>query len=144
MQNNNLRELSPLQSGVFMLGGLLMVVGMGLYVFMIVPFFASLAFLVGAVLFAVMQCSQIYLGQDRTIQRLKNIMNMADLLFVLAGIIMVDSTTNFLRPIFNSQIVYIQYVYNKWLVLLMIAVMLELYTVHRISSEIKKQQNNEG
>ncbi len=144
MQNNNLRELSPLQSGVFMLGGLLMVVGMGLYVFMIVRFYASVAFLVGAVLFAVMQCSQIYLGQNRTIQRLKNIMNMADLLFVLAGIIMVDSTTHFLRPIFNSQIVYIQYVYNKWLVLLMIAVMLEVYTVHRISAEIKKQQNGEG
>ncbi len=144
MQNNNLRELSPLQSGVFMLGGLLMVVGIGLYVFMIARFYASVAFLVGTVLFAVMQCSQIYLGQNRTIQRLKNIMNMADLLFVLAGIIMVDSTTHFLRPIFNSQIVYIQYVYNKWLVLLMIAVMLEVYTVHRISAEIKKQQNGEG
>ena len=34
---------------------------------------------------------------------------------------------------------YLTYVYNKWVVFLLIAAILELYTAHRISNELKKQ-----
>lgn len=132
-----------MQSAAFIIGGLLMVVGMGCYVFMFHRMEAAFVYLVGSVVFAVLQCMQTYHGDSFTIKRLKNIMNMADLLFVLAGILMVDTCTQFLRPMFSNHIYYIQYVYNKWLILLLVAVILELYTTHRISHELGKQKNGE-
>ncbi len=36
---------------------------------------------------------------------------------------------------------YIEYVYNKWVVLLLIAAILEVYTTHRLDSELKKTKN---
>ncbi len=137
-QQNKLRELTRLQSWVFVLGGLLMVVGMGCYVFMFHRTEAAFVYLTGSVIFSVLQCMQTYSGESFTIKRLKNIMNMADLLFILAGVLMIDTSTHFLRPMFSNQIYYIQYVYNKWLILLLVAVILELYTVHRIAHELGK------
>jgi drug/metabolite transporter (DMT)-like permease len=140
---NDFRQLNGTQSVLFLVGGILMVVGMGFYVFMLWRDIAGAVFLLGAVLFSVMQCIQTYNGTSITLRRLKNIMTMADLLFVLSGVLMIDTATQFLRPMFRNQINYIEYVYNKWLPLLMIAVVLEVYTTHRISSEIKKQKKQE-
>lgn len=117
-----------------------MVCGMGSFVFMFQRPIAALVFLVGAVLFAIMQCLQTYHGSSFVIRRLKGIMNMADLLFVLAGVLMIDTETHFMRPMFSNQEHYINYVYNKWLVLLLVAVVLELYSTHRISHEMNKKK----
>jgi len=38
-----------------------------------------------------------------------------------------------------SHISYLQYVYNKWVVTLLIAAILQLYTTHRISQELEKE-----
>ena len=97
-------------------------------------------FLAGAVLFSVLQAMQVYEGQSFVIRRLKRLMGLAQLAFVLSGILMVDTVNFFLRPLFSNQLVYIQYVYNKWVVLLLIAAILEVYTSHRISSELKKEK----
>jgi len=140
---NNFRRLNNTQSALFLVGGLLMAVSLGCFVFMFQQQIASFVFLLGAVLFAVMQCMQTYHGTDLTVKRLKSIMTMADLLFVLSGVLMIDTTTRFLRPVFTNQEYYIQYVYNKWIVLLLIAVVLEVYSTHRISYEIRKQQESE-
>ena len=67
-------------------------------------------------------------------------------LFVLAGILMVDHVHQFLLPLFNDAkgagyITYLTYVYNKWVVVLLIAAILEVYTTHRLASELNKIKN---
>ena len=99
----------------------------------------SWVYLVGALFFSAMQIQQKYEGNNFAIKRLRKIVFVSNVLFVLAGILMVDSVHQFLRPLFSSQYEYITYIYNKWVVLLMIAAILQLYTTHRISSELKKE-----
>ncbi len=147
MAQNSLRTLSPTQTALYALGALLMVVGMGCYVFLIpsptLRFYAAIAFLVGAVFFATMQCMQTYQGNDFTLRRLKNMLNLADILFVLTGILMIDSIKQFLRHMFSNITTYYTYIYNKWFLILLIAVILELYAVNRISYRLKHINNSE-
>jgi len=135
-----MRELTKSQAVLFLLGGVLMVSGVGSFVFMWHQEVACWVFLAGAMLFSVLQAMQVYEGQSFVIRRLKRLMGLAQLAFVLSGILMVDTVNFFLRPLFSNQLVYIQYVYNKWVVLLLIAAILEVYTSHRISSELKKEK----
>ncbi len=143
-----MRQLSRVQSAFFVAGGVLMVAGMGCFVFIrqqewapAARLWASVAYLAGAVVFAILQCMQSYHGDDFVLRRLKNIMTMADLLFVIAGVLMIDSCRMFLRPMFSNEIVYFKYLYNKWLVVLLVAVVLELYSVNRISYKLRKGGN---
>ena len=151
LENRQFRQLSPAESYLLIAGCLLMVAGTGCFVFMFQQFLAGCAFLIGSILFAV-QCLQVYTGSDITLRRLKSIMNLANLMFILAGVLMVDTAvTNrvlqdplgghhrFLSNMFANWETYIECVYNKWIALLLIAVVLELYTTHRISSELKKK-----
>ena len=135
-----MKQLNSLQSILFMTGGALMVVGVGCYVFMFATQIVCWIALVGCILFALMQMMQTYEGRSLTIKRLKNILNLADFLFVFAGLLMVDKAYGFLRPIFGNQIDYITYVYNKWVVLLLIAAIIEVYAMHRIDHELKKEK----
>jgi hypothetical protein len=103
-------------------------------------------FLAGTVLFTLMQLMQTYEGNSFTVKRLKKIQAVADLFFVLSGIVMVDSAYQFLLPLFqNGQgtgyFTYIEYIYNKWVLLLLVAAILEIYTTHRIASELNKSKN---
>ena len=122
-----------------MLGGMLMVTGIGCYVFMLAPFITCWIALTGSILFSTLHMMQAYEGSQLAIKRLKRILNIADLLFVIAGILIVDSTYNFLRPAFENQESYITYIYNKWVLLLLIAAILEVYATHRIDYLLKKQ-----
>ena len=133
-----MKQLSKFQSILFVLGGILMVIGVGCFVFMFKQQIVSWLFLVGTLLFATMQMMQEYKGNNMTISRLKNIMTLADLVFIFSGILMVDNVYGFIRPAFSNANDYVTYLYNKWVVLLLIAAILEIYTMHRIEWEIKK------
>ncbi len=146
---NDMRPLTKTESAVFAAGSLLMVAGMGCFVFIRRPewlpaarLWSAAAYLAGAVLFAVMQCMQTYLGDDFVLRRLKRIMTVADLLFVITGVLMIDAATMFLRPVFSNEITYFRYFYDKWLVVLLVAVVLELYSVNRISWKLRKKQDS--
>ncbi|MBR5928600.1 MAG: hypothetical protein IKZ93_01270 [Prevotella sp.] len=138
-----MRQLSRFQNILFLVGGALMVIGAGLYVFgFCQP--ASWIFLVGALLFSSMQLNQSYDGDNFVIRRLRRIMVMADILFVLAGLLMVENAYNFLLPFFQNHVrnglnAYIIYIMGKWVVLLLVAAILEVYTTHRISNELEKE-----
>ena len=132
-----MKQLSKIQTIVFLVGGILMVIGAGSYVFMFQRAVMSVVFLVGALCFALMQLEQRYDGQNVVIIRLRLI---ADVLFILSGILMIDSHYMLLKPLFSSYTDYIQYVYNKWIMTLLIAAILEIYTVHRLSSELEKEK----
>ena len=134
-----MKKLNKIESILFMLGGMLMVTGIGCYVFMLAPSITCWLALTGSILLSTLHMMQAYEGSQLAIKRLKRILNIADLLFVIAGILIVDSTYNFLRPAFENQESYITYIYNKWVLLLLIAAILEVYATHRIDYLLKKQ-----
>lgn len=132
------------QGILFLLGGILMVIGVGCFVFLWQQKVVCWVFLAGAVLFSVLQMMQSYEGEDFTVRRLKRIQDLAGILFILSGILMADTAYRFLLPLFTNRgdtgyYEYMSYVYNKWVVILLIAVFLEVYTTHRISSILKNK-----
>lgn len=135
--------MSKAETFLFLLGGLLMVVGAGCFAFMWHREVASWIFLVGAVLFSAMQTRQTYFGTSLVIRRLKRIQLLSGILFILTGILMADTAVHFLLPLFKGEggyISYITYIYNKWVIALLIAAVLEVYTTHRLSHELEKEK----
>lgn len=126
-----------------MLGGALMVIGAGCFVLMWQQKIVCWIFFLGAVLFTLMQSMQAYGGNSFVIKRLKNIQAMANLVFIISAVLMIDTTYQFFRPLFSNIVTYYQYVFNKWVPLLLLAAVLEIYTTHRIDSELKKEKKDE-
>ena len=140
-----MKQLNKIQTFIFILGGVLMVIGAGCFAFgyMIYPqltLYTSWLFLLGTVAFSVMQSMQLYEGSSQVVHRLKRIQVVADIFFVLSGISMVDTVYAFARNWFSNYETYITYFYNKWVVFLLVAALIELYTTHRISHELKKEE----
>lgn len=91
-----MKQLNKIQTSIFILGGVLMVIGAGCFAFgyMIYPqltLYTSWLFLLGTVAFSVMQSMQLYEGSSQVVHRLKRIQAVADIFFVLSGISMVDT-----------------------------------------------------
>ena len=138
-----MRQLNRVQSVIFLLGGMRMVAGAGCYVMMWQQRVVCWIFLVGSVMFSLMQTMQVYTGTELVLRRLKNIQGLASLLFVISGVLMADSAYGFFRPMFDNITDYIEIVYNKWVVLLLVAALLEVYTTHRINNELSKKNLKE-
>ena len=135
-----MKQLSRTQNIIFLVGGVLMVVGAGCFAFMWQQEVMCWIYLAGAVMFATMQMMQTYEGNNITVRRLKKIMTTADIFFVLSGILMVDNAYRFMQQVFTNYVAYFQYVFNKWVLLLLVAAVLEIYTMHRISAELSKER----
>ena len=129
-----MRELNKLQTAIFLFGGILMAIGAGTT--LLGWGSAPYIFAIGAVCFSSMQMLQRYEGQNFTIRRLRRMMLISDVLFLVAALLMFASKGNFLGL---SYITYIEYVYNKWVIVLLIAALLQLYSMHRIGSELEKE-----
>ena len=97
-----MRPLNKLQSIVFVLGAILMAVGAGLT---IVQFpLAAWVYAVGAICFASMQMLQRYDGPNYVIRRLRRMMILSDVLFLVAGVLLfanADSWKLFFRAVAN-------------------------------------------
>ena len=128
-----MRQLSKWEAYLLMLGGLLMVVGAGATV--LFCSWAPYDFAPGALLFVAMQLRQRYEGREFTIRRLRRIQIISDFLFLVAGLLMMANQQNFLGL---DQLSYIKYVHNNWVVVLLVAAVLQLYTSHRIANELEK------
>ena len=132
-----MRQLNKQQVAVFLTGALLMAVGAGSS--LLLWSWAPYVYAVGAIAFTSMQMLQRYDGPNIAIRRLRRIMLLSDLLFLITAVLMFAGREN----IFGlDQITYIQYVYNKWVVTLLIAAILQLYTTHRIDHELQREQEN--
>ena len=129
-----MKELNKLQTAIFLFGGILMAVGAGTT--LLGWGSAPYIFAIGALGFSSMQVQQRYEGQNFTIRRLRRMMLLSDVLFLVAALLMFASKGNFLGL---SYITYIEYVYNKWVIVLLIAALLQLYSMHRIGSELEKE-----
>jgi len=126
--------MSKTETFLLLLGGMLMVIGSGASLFM--QAWAPYVFAPGALLFAAIQMRQTYEGKNITIRRLRRIMLMSDVLFLIAALLMFASQANFLGLDF---LVYLKYVHNNWIVVLLVAAILQLYTSHRIANELEKE-----
>lgn len=135
-----MKQLSNIQTLLFLIGGAMMVVGAGCFVFMWQQHIVCWIYLLGALFFSVIQMLQTYQGNVLTIRRLKKIMTLADVLFIISGFLMIDTVYKFLLSVFTNYIMYYQLVYNKWVVLLLVAALLEIYTMHRIGHELSKER----
>ena len=132
-----MRKLNKVQTIVFLAGALLMVVGAGtsLLAWKGAPF----VFAVGSLAFVSMQFLQRYEGNNFVIRRLRRMMILSDVLFLLSALLMFASMGN----VFGlSHIDYITYIYNKWVLTLLIAAILQLYSTHRIDSELAKEADS--
>ena len=140
-----MRQLSKLESIIYLFGGITMVAGAGLYAFFIAQSIVCWAMLVGALAFVLMQSRQRYEGTSQAIRRLRKIMTIAGLGFIIAGLFMVEDSYMFLRPVFSNTVesytTYVNIFHHNWVILLLISAILEMYTSHRISYELKKELN---
>ena len=129
-----MKQLSRVESIIFLVGGLLMVIGAGtsLLAWEAAPY----VFALGALCFTAMQMKQRYDGPNVTIRRLRRMMLISDVLFLVSALLMFASQRNFLGL---DYITYLQYVYRKWVVTLLIAAILQLYSYHRIGQELAKE-----
>ncbi|MBP5277044.1 MAG: hypothetical protein J6Z18_00925 [Prevotella sp.] len=140
-----MKKLSPLQRLLLLAGAFMMVAGAIVYIAVdhVRPLF-SVIFLLGACLYTTMQCQQTYEGNSIVIRRLNRQLLISDALFILAGLLMIENTFNFLLPSFikylqhglNSYLIFIM---NKWIIPLMIGALLQMYCVIRISNELEKE-----
>ena len=131
-----MRQLSKTQNIIFLVGAVLMVAGAGISVlgWKLAPY----VFAIGALAFTSMQFLQRYEGSNFVIRRLRRMMLLSDFFFLLSALLMFASMGN----VFGiSQVDYITYIYNKWVITLLIAAILQLYSTHRIDRELAKEAN---
>ena len=129
-----MKKLNNVQVAVFLLGALLMVIGAGTS--MLAWGSAPYVFSIGALCFASMQMLQRYEGSNFVIRRLRRIQLVSDVLFLVSGLLMIANKGNFLGL---SYMTYIEYVYNKWVITLLVAAILQLYSTHRLGHELEKE-----
>ena len=129
-----MRQLNSTETIILLVGGLLMVVGAGGSMFL--QSWAAYIFAPGALMFAAMQMRQSYDGNNFTIRRLRRILLTSDVLFLLAGLLMLANQSNFFGI---NLLLYTKYVHNNWIVVLLVAAILQLYASHRIANELEKE-----
>lgn len=129
-----MKQLSKIQNIVMLIGAILMVIGSGTFIFQWIV--APWIYTVGALAFAYIQYEQTYDGRNLTIKRLRRIQLAGDFFFVLAGLMMIEDKFMFIKLDF---LYYVQYIHNNWVVILLCAAIIELYTTHRINNELNKE-----
>ena len=129
-----MRKLNSFQVAIYLIGALLMAIGAGTSILAWKA--APYVFAAGAIAFVSMQFLQRYEGANMVIRRLRRIQLFSDVFFLLSAALMIANTSNFLGLDYFT---YIEYVYNKWVITLLIAAILQLYSTHRISHELEKE-----
>ena len=138
-----IKQLTFTESMIMLAGAILMIVGITLLFFGL-DNIAPWVFLLGAGCFSTMQLKQSYEGTNFTIRRLRRIMIAGDIAFLLAALLMIENVHHFLLPTFlnmspqNGYLNYVRYINNNWVVMLLVASVLELYSTHRISHELRE------
>ena len=129
-----MKELTRVQTVIYLAGAVLMVVGAGTMVFgwLLAPY----VYAVGALGFTSMQMLQRYDGPSFVVRRLRRIMLLSDVLFLVSAMLMFAGQGN---PLHLDALTYVKYVHNNWVVTLLIAAILQLYTSHRIGQELEKE-----
>lgn len=126
-----MKKLNKIQTLLFRLGGIAMLVGAVLN-----PLESKVApyiYCVGALMFASMQMMESYEGNSFVIRRLRRQQIIGSLLLMLSGVAMFGNA---------FRIEYMRH--NEWLIVMLIAAILELYTAFRIPAELKKEEDKKS
>lgn len=129
-----MKQLNRIENVIFLVGAVLMVVGSGAHLFM--QQWAPYVFAMGSLAFVLMQLKQRYDGRNVVIRRLRRIMITSDVFFLLSALLMFANQGNFLGL---DRLTYINYVHNNWVVTLLVAAILQLYSTHRIATELDRE-----
>ena len=128
-----MRELDKTENAILLIGAVMMVIGSGANIFD--QSWATYVFGMGTIGFVLMQLKQKYEGSNVALKRLRRMVIISDVCLLLAALLMFANMDNLFRL---DVLTYIKYVHNNWVVALLVAAMLQLYTSHRISKEILK------
>lgn len=128
-----MRQLNKIENTILLLGAVMMVIGSGANIF--AQSWAPYVFGMGTVGYVLMQLKQKYEGSNVALKRLRRMVIISDVCLLLAAVMMFANMDNLFRL---DALTYIKYVHNNWVVVLLVAAMLQLYTSHRISKEILK------
>ena len=128
-----MRQLNKIENTILLFGAVMMVIGSGANIFD--QPWAPYVFGMGTVGYVLMQLKQKYEGSNVAIKRLRRMVIISDVCLLLAAVMMFANMDNLFRL---DAVTYIKYVHNNWVVVLLVAAMLQLYTSHRISKEILK------
>ena len=128
-----MRQLNKIENTILLLGAVMMVIGSGANIF--AQSWAPYVFGMGTVGYVLMQLKQKYEGYNVALKRLRRMVIISDVCLLLAAVMMFANMDNLFRL---DALTYIKYVHNNWVVVLLVAAMLQLYTSHRISKEILK------
>lgn len=129
-----MKQLNRVENIIFLLGAIMIVVGSAANLFF--QYWAPYVFAMGVVAYVLMQLRQSYEGTNVTIRRLRRIVIVSDVFFIVSAVLMFASIDN----IFGlDHITYIQYVHNKWVATVLIAAVLQLYSSHRLGKELSEE-----
>ncbi|MCR5270275.1 MAG: hypothetical protein K6D91_04565 [Prevotella sp.] len=128
-----MKELNKWQAITFQIGAVLLLAGAigTVFEWQLSPY----VFGVGAIFYTIIQMMQTYEGRNFTIRRLRRIMLFSDLLLLLSAVLLFAT---YGKVPFIDQITYAQYIHNNWVVVLLLAAILQLYTTVRIDNELIK------
>lgn len=130
-----MKPLNKLQSIVFIIGAVLMVVGAVASILRWAA--APWMFAAGALAYVAMQQQQTYEGRNFVIRRLRRIMLLSDVLLLFTALLMFVSKMPWIGGL--DWLTYVNYVHNNWVVTLLIAAVLQLYTIYRIDHELQEE-----
>lgn len=119
-------QLTPLQNAIFIGGGIMLLLGAGLYLF--IPVVAFIMFACGSLGFGCMQMLQRYEGRNFVINRLRRQQMLGALALIVSACLMCMQT---FRVGFAQN--------SEWVVALAVACVLELYTALRLPVELEKE-----
>lgn len=134
-----MKQLNKWQNAIFVVGALLTVFGaaLGLFNRQLAPWFYA----PGVLCYVAMQMMQRYEGRNFTIRRLRRIMIVSDILLIVSAFIMVAGHQA--NPFSLDRLSVWPLMVNNWVVVLLIAAVLQLYTTFRIDAELRRDSSPE-
>lgn len=98
-------------------------------------------FLSATVVYVVMQRMLNTKTDSFILRRLYAIQLLSGVCFIVAALLLIEQYNGFLLPLvvneMNSYYNYLRFVHNNWVVMMLVGALLQLYSTHRISNEVR-------
>lgn len=130
-----MKQMNKWQNAIFIVSAILMVAGAVISILRWEWF--PYVYAIGAIGYASMQMLQRYEGTNFTIRRLRRIMLLSDFLLLLVAVLMFASQGYTMG--LDYWFYYLSNVRINWVVVLLLAAILQLYTSFRMGSELEKE-----
>ena len=126
-----MRRLNRLENTIFIIGGILILIGAALPVFYRMSLPAAIVFAVGVLMFCTMQARARYEGKDLTVRRLCRQQYISMFFLICTAVLMFMNVEVLNAPFFNR---------DHWKITLAIAAVFQLYPSFRLPAALKKAE----